>query len=176
MTTNKQNDRDILIEMLTKGARVYTDAQGFTIQHEAENDVVYPMYNVFASIFANPNLTGNEVKLYFYLKSLEHTQYKGAFPSHKTIMEHHKMTKKTLIATLDSMEKKNMIFILNRKWYDSEKQTSNLYFFNDYNKLTGVFYEDGLNDLKQQFPNKKALVYMCIDKSSHTNEMILLAE
>ena len=91
-----------------------------------------------------------------------------------TILETQGMSERTLIRTLKSMEEKNMIFILKRKWYDSGKQTSNLYFFNDYNKTTGEFYENGLDELYKKFPKKKALAY--IYKDSSNLEMILLPD
>lgn len=168
------NDRNIMLEMLTKGAKVFADSTGFTIQKEDEQGVAYQMNGLYPALFGNPNITGDELKVWLYLKSLENTQIKGAFPSMETIMKHQKMGKQKLLKVLESLEEKNMMFRLQRKWYDSGKQTSNLYFFNDYNKKTGEFYEKGLDELKLKFPKKKALAYIYKDNS--TLEMILLPD
>ena len=167
-------NREIIAEMILNGAMVLADSSGFTIQKEEENGVAYQMNGLYPALFSNPKITGNEMKLWLYLKSLENTQIKGAFPSMPTILETQDMSERTLIRTLKSMEEKNMIFILKRKWKDSGKQTSNLYFFNDYNKQTGEFYENGFDELKKRFPKKKALAIQYKDNSGF--QMVLEAD
>ena len=169
-----KNDKNIMIDMITQGADVFADASGFTIRKEEESGVAYQMNGLYPALFSNSKITGNELKLWLYLKSLENTQIKGAFPSMPTILETQDMSERTLIRTLKSMEKKKMIFILKRKWYDSGKQTSNLYFFKDYNKTTGEFYENGLDELYKKFKKKKALAYVYKDNSNL--QMILLPD
>lgn len=169
-TTN----RDSIIEMICKGGKVYSSQGSFTVQREEEKGVAYQMNGLYPSLFANPNITGDELKVWLYLKSLENTQIKGAFPSIDTIISHHKMAKQKLLKVLDSLEEKNMIFRLNRKWYDTGKQTSNLYFFNDYNKVTGEFFENGLDELKKLYPKKKAFV--CVYNEDSNFEMVLLPD
>lgn len=169
-------EREKLIEILAQGGKVFSDSSGFVVNAEEDDSTVYPMYNIYHSIFANPKYTPLEKALYHYLKGLENTQIKGAFPSHEKIIECMGITKMTLIKALKSMEEKNMIFILKRRWYDTKKQTSNLYFFNSYNKQTGEFYTNGLESLYKEYPNKKALAYIYTDKSSNDKQLILLAE
>lgn len=168
------SNRDSIIDMICKGGKVYSSQSSFTVQKEQEKGVAYQINGLYPSLFANPNITGDELKVWVYLKSLENTQIKGAFPSIETIMKHHKMGKQKLLKILDSLEEKNMLFRLQRKWYDSGKQTSNLYFFNDYNKVTGEFFENGLDALKKTYPNKKALA--CVYKDNETFEMVLLPD
>lgn len=160
--------------MIIQGAMVLADSSGFSINKEDEEGVAYQMNGIYPSLFANPNITGDELKVWLYLKSLENTQIKGAFPSFETIMEHHSIGRQKLSKILDNLEEKNMIFRLKRKWADSGKQTSNLYFFNDYNKKTGEFYEHGLDSLKKRFPKKKALAI--INKDNDRFEMVLLPD
>lgn len=158
-------NRETMAEMIMKGAIVLADSSGFTINKQEEG-VAYQMNGIYPALFGNPNITGDELKLWLYLKSLENTQIKGAFPSFETIMEHQSMARQKLTKVLNSLEEKNMLFRLKRKWIDSGKQTSNLYFFNDYNKQTGEFYENGFDDLKKKFPKKKALVMQYKDNSN----------
>lgn len=159
-------NRETMAEMIMKGAMVLADSSGFTINKQEEEGVAYQMNGLYPALFGNPNITGDELKLWLYLKSLENTQIKGAFPSFETIMEHQSMARQKLTKVLNSLEEKNMLFRLKRKWIDSGKQTSNLYFFNDYNKQTGEFYENGFDDLKKKFPKKKALVMQYKDNSN----------
>lgn len=159
-------NRETMAEMIMKGAIVLADSSGFTINKQEEEGVAYQMNGLYPALFGNPNITGDELKLWLYLKSLENTQIKGAFPSFETIMEHQSMARQKLTKVLNSLEEKNMLFRLKRKWIDSGKQASNLYFFNDYNKQTGEFYENGFDDLKKKFPKKKALVMQYKDNSN----------
>lgn len=159
-------NRETMAEMIMKGAMVLADSSGFTINKQEQEGVAYQMNGLYPALFGNPNITGDELKLWLYLKSLENTQIKGAFPSFETIMEHQSMARQKLTKVLNSLEEKNMLFRLKRKWIDSGKQTSNLYFFNDYNKQTGEFYENGFDDLKKKFPKKKALVMQYKDNSN----------
>ena len=123
-------NRETMAEMIMKGAIVLADSSGFTINKQEEEGVAYQMNGLYPALFGNPNITGDELKLWLYLKSLENTQIKGAFPSFETIMEHQSMARQKLTKVLNSLEEKNMLFRLKRKWIDSGKQTSNLYFFN----------------------------------------------
>lgn len=159
-------NRETMAEMIMKGAMVLADSSGFTINKQEQEGVAYQMNGLYPALFGNPNITGDELKLWLYLKSLENTQIKGAFPSFETIMEHQSMARQKLTKVLNSLEEKNMLFRLKRRWIDSGKQTSNLYFFNDYNKQTGEFYENGFDDLKKKFPKKKALVMQYKDNSN----------
>lgn len=167
--------REMMADMIIRGAIVLANTNGFTIKkHENDENVVYPMADLYPALFSNPNITGDELKLWIYLKSLENTQINGAFPSFETIMKHQSMARQKLTKVLTSLEEKNMLFRLKRKWADSGKQTSNLYFFNDYDKKTGIFYENGFEELKKKFPNKKALVLQYKDASNF--QLVLLPD
>lgn len=165
--------QETLRELVTQGAMVLADGSGFTINQGEKNDkVVYPMSNIFPSLFANPHITGDELKVWLYLKSLENTQIKGAFPKIEAIMQHQSMGKQKLLKVINSLEEKNMLLRINRRWYDSNIQTSNIYFFNVPDPVTGEFPANGLDSIKEQFPSRKALAGSY--KSGSTIQLLLL--
>lgn len=133
------------------------------------NRGVYAMHDVFPAIFKNNKIDGDMVKMYFYIKSLVNTQINSAFPSKKEIAKYFcnvkengdtkPMSERTVDRILTKMVQANMIYIVNRYWLDSNSQSSNLYFVNMYDVVTGDFVEETLQDIKDKFPTGKAFTF-----------------
>lgn len=125
-------------------------------------DIVRPKIKfekAYVTMVCNPKFTNNEVRLYLYLKLNDSVANYGAFPSNKKIAEETGMSVPTVIKTLNSLQQKNAILVIQRFYKKDRKQIQNLVMFNKFNEYTGVFEDNEVwLFLKEKYKTKMAWV------------------
>lgn len=108
-------------------------------------DIVRPeikFEKAYVTMVCNPLYSNNEVRLYLYLRLNDSFTNYGAFPSNKKIANETGMSVPTVTKTLNSLQEKNAILVIQRFYKKDRKQIQNLVMFNKFNQYTGLFEDN----------------------------------
>ena len=103
----------------------------------------------------NPNYNIYEKLVYMSLCTYAF-QKNNCYPSHSTLAENLGINRRTVIRTLKSLEEKDAIIVIKRK-FQSNRKTSNLYILADIDNNTGEFIKDSIKEF-EQYKDKEVVI------------------
>lgn len=110
------------------------------------------------SFTRNINLNIYEKMIYIYLWGFAGNSQYG-YPGMARISRELGITKPTIIKTLKSLEEKNGLYIINRKYAKNKKiKATNLYYLAEIDYNNGSFMSGSLEIVKQVYPDKICII------------------
>ncbi|MGL4874601.1 MAG: helix-turn-helix domain-containing protein [Clostridium sp.] len=123
-------------------------------------DGVFSFQEIFIQVpnsFLRNELTPNEKTLYLILWGYS-VNREGVYPSHSKLMENIGVSKNTLIKTINSLEDKGWIIVLNRIYKESKEKSSNIYYLAQIDNKIGSPVQESIKIIKDLFPDKTVYI------------------
>ena len=120
------------------------------------NGVVTPrtyFVQVPNSFIRNPNLTSKEKMMYIYLWGFG-GESMNMYPAQGRMKKELGWSKPTIINVLKSLEEKGGLYIINRKYKETNEKATNLYYLAEIDSMSGDFIKSSIDIVKLVYPDK----------------------